>query len=199
MSTFNNGVKDSKVKQHIVWVAEYLNGTSLSEFVPTADNELETSFYDIETDKLSKFGLVGCGHNFWFDVATGTLYIDDKPIDIMYNNTCITQDGSRYDDIITFKDAAFDVSLGGKRASAPVITNYHVGYKKSMSINGAIVHYKLIFNVPTDGKPITLEVSMSSDIDLDGTIKFMRNGVVLDSYEAYIGTGNTGKLNWVVK
>ncbi len=198
---FNNDVKQSNVKQDIIWVAEYLNGTSLYEFIPVNNAVEENSFYDIDASNLSKFGLVGCNHNFWFDVGTGVLYVNDQPIEIKYNNWCITNDGTRYEDIITYKDAEFDVVLlgaGGNNSSSR-ISNYHVGYKKSIFVQGTAVHYKLIFDIPTDGKPVTLDISISADKDLNGNLCISRQGVSLAEFEAPIRANTTGNLKWVVK
>ena len=52
-------------RQPFAWVAEYINGTYLSEF--DYITKQENNFYDIDRNSLVRFGLVGDGVSAYFE------------------------------------------------------------------------------------------------------------------------------------
>ncbi|SNS21584.1 hypothetical protein SAMN05446037_100663 [Anaerovirgula multivorans] len=194
----------SPVSQDYVWLAEYYKG-GLAEF--DFETIRENSFYDIEKEKLVRFGLVGRKKKMWFECSRGTFNILGKRVDIRYrtkdNIYELTNQNMYQRDIITYKRAYSETNVGGRKKKGKFlngIISYSFGYKSEMVIGETTFNFKPIVTLPhgRDNEYI-LTVHLVSDRDLNGCLEFVNGDRVLDSFEAPLIANVGGELNWEVK
>lgn len=193
----SNGISTTR-GQDFIWAAEYFDESNLLEF---ENDSIENSFYAINKQQLSKFGLIGCGHKMFFDVLTGVFNVSGKIIELEYineNNVVykLTNNGNIYNDIIQFKDAEANFNPADKYGSLDSsITKFNFGYKQKLIINDLILSLKVICRVPYDS-PVYLEISLTSNEEMNGKLIIKRDGKIIDTINAPIKDGIKGTLNW---
>src|SRR5574337_232674 len=168
--------------QNFVWIADYMDGSYLSEY--NFDNRNENSFYQINKNELIRFGLIGMGSQIYFDVANGIFNINKNRIQISYVADGVeyplTGRTFLYNDITQYKDAIGDGKLLSKTASGRIknhITQHVIGYKKAMDLADVNINFKNLLHIPQDKNiPPYLEIKISVDKDLDGELVFRVNG-----------------------
>ena len=193
----SNGMSVNK-KQDFMWVADYFDGNSLLEF--QSDGK-ENSFYAINKNQLYKFGLIGCGYKMYFDTTNGIFNISDRIIELEYidendKKYNLTNNKIIYNDIIQFKDAESTFnpfSLNG--AMKTEISQFNFGYKQKLQFEDLNLNLKVICKVPYD-KPVYLEISLTSNKELNGKLLIRRNGKAIDAIDAPLQEGKKGLLNW---
>src|SRR6185312_17545008 len=157
----------SPVGQDFIWLAEYRDGAHLAEFDFVTQEE--NSFYDIERNRLHRFGLVGHGHKFYFE-QDGLFHINGREYQVTYKVGDIEYllSGSPqnpYNDIITYKDAEavglanFNLQ-GGDLASR--ITQFNVGYKTTIIEEDVTFSFKMLCKVPS-ASPIYFNFRLVAD------------------------------------
>ncbi|WP_246120484.1 hypothetical protein [Cohnella terricola] len=202
----NNLVLESPVsKQSFIWVASYADGTFLPEF--SYDSQLENSFYDIEKDKLIRFGLVGYGINLYYEVLGGIFKIAGQMIEVSYKDNITGkeypltgQPMTMYKDIIQYKNAesTFDPHNRGITTTDSVITQYNFGYKQSLDIDGVKFHFKATCSVPY-GRPVFINFRLVSDRDFNNsTLIIRKNSLQTFEYDAPLAANVASELNWQV-
>jgi hypothetical protein len=186
--------------QDFIWIADYYDDTYLSEY--NFDDRKTNSFYDIEKNKLIRFGLIGAGSQAYFDVANGIFNINKNRIQISYEANGIeyplTGRSVLYNDIIQFKDAIADGKLHSRLASGRMknhIRVHAIGYKKEMELAGVNIHFKNILHIPLN-TPSYLEVKISANKDLDGKLVIRVNGLIADEIHAPLIAHTAGIINW---
>lgn len=199
---FKDCPSNSPVAQDYIWLAEYYKG-HLSEF--DFDTKEENSFYDIEKEKLVRFGLVGRNKKMWFECSGGTFNLLGKRIDIQYRAGdviySLTNQNKYQRDIITYKRAVSESNVG--RSKEGVMSNrilsYSFGFKTEMEINDATFNFKPIVTLPhgIDGNYI-LTVDLKADKDIDGCLELLRGGKVVASHKAPLKANITGRLHWKI-
>lgn len=105
----------SPVSQAYIWIADYYDGTYLSEY------DLQTQhahrFYDINKEKLVLFGLIGQGSQVYYNVSNGVFHINADRYSISYE--CEEQEYPLtgrtfvYNDIIQFKNGSSEANMAG--------------------------------------------------------------------------------------
>jgi hypothetical protein len=183
--------------QDFMWVAEYFDGSHLTEF---NGNGIENSFYSINKNQLIRYGIVGCGHKMFFDTVTGIFNISGRTIQLEYveNDTIynLTNSNVMYNDILQFKEAesSFNPSArGGDLVNT--VSQFNFGYKQKLVFNDLHLNLKVICKIPYN-KPIYLEISLTSDKALDGNLIIRRNNAIIDTIYAPVQKGMKGTLNW---
>lgn len=192
----------SPVAQDYIWLAEYYKGY-LSEF--EFDTKKENRFYDIEKEKLVRFGLVGRNKKMWFECSGGTFNLLGKRIDIQYRAGDdiykLTNQSVHQRDIITYKRAVSEASVGGRSGGTMSnrILSYSFGFKTEMETGGATFNFKPIVTLPhgVDGNYI-LTVDLMANKDIDGKIELLRGGEVMASHEAPLKQNITGRIHWKI-
>ncbi|WP_019639004.1 hypothetical protein [Paenibacillus fonticola] len=200
---FGNGhfAKSPVQSQKYIWLAEYYDGTFLTEY--DLENRKTNSFYDIDKNKLIRFGLIGCGNQIYFDVANGIFNINHDRIMISY----VTKDTEYpltgrtllYNDIIQFKEATAEANLLTKgksegRMHSSIVT-HAIGYKKAMDLAGVNIHFQTILHLPLD-QPAYVQIKISSSQDLNGKLIVRMNGLVASEIEAPLKANMAGIINW---
>lgn len=188
--------------QSFIWVAQYYDGTYLSEF--DLDKKTPNDFYSVDKSKVVKFGLIGEGSQIFFDVGTGVFTVNNHRLSISYEANGIeyplTGRALVYNDIISYKDAVSDASpfTRGEGAFTHSILQFNVGYKKKMELSGASINFQCLFSVPADASAF-LQIRISTDQDMDGKLVIRRNGVVVDEIHAPLKADMSGNLNWTIR
>jgi hypothetical protein len=196
-----NQLLESPVKtQDFIWVASYYDNTFLSEF--NFDDQKENSFYDIDRNKLIRFGLVGYGMNLYFEVLGGVFKIAGRMIEVVYKvndkNYYLTgQPLIMYNDIIQYKQAETTMNMLTGKTSNNVITQYNFGYKQNLNIDGINFNFKAICSVPY-GKPVYMNFRLVADQDLNGILCIKKNGTYVAEISAPLQANVGGEVNWQV-
>jgi hypothetical protein len=189
--------------QDFIWVADYYDGTYLSEFDFTTFKS--NNFYGINKEKLIRFGLIGQGTQFYFDVGNGVFTLDKHRISVSYrtkdNEYPLTGRTLVYNDIITYKNAVADANIFNRSEKSELksfITQYSIGYKKRMDLSGANINFYCLFCLPYRDS-MHMKIKISSDIDLDGYLVFRRNGKIVDEVYSPLLEKRTGMIDWNIK
>lgn len=199
----NNKYSNSPVAQDFVWVAEYPDGTHLSEF--DFDTKEENSFYGIDRKRLFRFGLLGHGQKIYFE-RDGIFNIAGRRIQFFYevDGKMLPLTGDyQYDinDIITFKDAESAGLMAGFKGDGQLtsrITQYSVGFKANINVGGVNFNFKPIVKMPIN-QPAYIELRLVADQNLDGKLVIISNGRVAFESEAPLKPNAGGELNWIIQ
>lgn len=195
-------VKSPTKEQGFIWIAEYADGTHLSEY--DLDSCKPNSFYTIDKSKIIKFGLIGEGSQAYFDVGNGVFTLNNHRITISYEADGVeyplTGRAMIYNDIITYKDAVSDASpfARGSGAFTNSILQYNVGYKKKMELLGVNIGFQCVLGIPLNDSAF-MQVKINSDQDLDGKLIIRRNGTIVDQIYSPLKEGLSGMINWTIR
>jgi hypothetical protein len=193
----------SPVKQDFIWVAEYPDGTHLSEF--DFITKEENSFYKIDRKRVFRFGLLGHGARMFFE-RDGVFDIAGRRIFISYlhEGKEIPLNGDfRYNvnDIITYKDAESSGLIAGYKGQGRLfntITQYNFGYKVNLNVDGINFHFKPIVKIPLN-MPVMLHIWLVADKELNGKFIIRSNGRVAFESLAPLKPNVGGELHWVIQ
>ena len=187
-------------RQPFSWVAEYINGTYLSEFDYVTKQE--NNFYDIDRNSLVRFGLVGDGVSAYFEVLGGIFKIAGQMITAKYvvGDTAYPIIGRPilYNDIITYKDAEFlfDPKVAGSGYN--VITQFNVGYKVKLDFDDVKLNFRAICQIPLQQRA-RIEFRLVSNVDLDGKLVIYRNNKEVAVIDAPLRAEVGGSINWELR
>lgn len=194
----SNGMSTNK-NQDFIWAADYISGKHLIEFEP---NGKENSFYMIDRNSLLRFGLIGCGHKMYFDSINGVFTISGRKIEMEYidengNVYNLTNcPGTYYNDILQFKSAESNFNpMDISRKVRTNINEFNFGYKQKLVFNDINFNLKVICKIPYNS-PIYLEITLTSNKNLNGRLVLRRNGQAIDAIKAPLKEGMKGTLNW---
>ncbi|WP_240636852.1 hypothetical protein [Paenibacillus silvae] len=199
LSIFNehNGV--SPVGQDFVWVGEYDDGTYLSEF--NFDTKEENSFYDIQRDRLVRFGVMGHGSKFFFE-SDGVFNLDGIGIEVIYKDGDkeynLTGHSGKFNDVITYKDAESTVNFASGRDGTitdTTITQYNFGYKAVIEIDGITFQFKATCKIPF-GEPLHINFWLVADQKMDGVLLIKKNNRIATELKAPLRKGVGGEVNF---
>lgn len=188
--------------QNFIWVAEYYDGTYLSEY--NLNDKKNNDYYSIDRSKLVKFGLIGMGSQMYFDVANGIFNINNNKIQVSYvvnkEEYPLTGRTFLYNDIIQYKEAYGDMRISPTSSGGKLKNNIYsqsIGYKKSMFLVDANIHFKNILHIPQNSNIAPyLEIKISSDKDLNGELVFRVNGMIANKVQAPLIKDKAGIYNW---
>lgn len=194
---FENVKGYSPVSQDFIWLADYYNGY-LSEF--DFDTKHENSFYNIEKNRLQRFGLLGNGMKMWFECYRGSFNVNGRIYDVAYKNGdklyMLTGQDVFQRDIITYKKAYADLKLKGKAENK--IVAYYFGYKSELNIDDIKFNFKPIVVIPLN-KPVHFKIHLVANRDMNGSILIKKNGKFIEDIPAPIKANVGGELTWVVR
>ncbi|MCR8994665.1 hypothetical protein [Brevibacillus laterosporus] len=191
--------------QEFIWVADYNDGTSLTEFDLQTHTSDPYRFYSIDKSKLIRFGLIGNGTKMFFEVANGVFNINGHQFRVYYvvDGKEYNLSGSAliYNDIITYKDCvseAIPLLTAREGAFNNRILQYNYGYKKTLTVHGVEFNYQAIVSVPFN-KEAYMSIKITPDHDLNGKIVIRRGGAIVDEFEAPLKAGCKGNINWTLR
>lgn len=191
--------------QDFIWLAEYLDGTNLSEFNLDGNNE-ENSFYDIDKNKLLRFGFLGNGVYLFYEID-GVFKLAGQTIEVIYKDKAtnieyyLTGRQEMYNDIICYKDAesTVNISSSGQNMTniGTTISQYNFGYKFSFNINEVNFNFQAVCKIPF-GQPVFIEFWLVADTTIDGVFIIKKRGEIVAEIDAPLEQGVGGLLNWMV-
>lgn len=130
MLTFSTVKPQSPVDQAFIWLAEYVDGQSLTEF--DLVNGVEHEFTEIDQPAVTRFGLIGQGVKVWFERSTGAFNVAGQHVAFVFTDAVDhALPGSAQLDLITYKRAEFDVKT--RRSE---VSGFYVGYKTFTNVAG---------------------------------------------------------------
>lgn len=190
----------SPVNQDFIWLAEYVDGKHLSEF--DLETKEENNFYNIERDKLLRFGLIGHGIKLYYEVYGGIFKVAGQMIEVIYKvgekEYYLTGQQSMYNDIISYKNAEATINLlsgGGEMNSQ--ITQFNFGYKTNLNVDGVNFNFKAICMIPYRQEAF-MNFWLVSDQEVDGHLVIKRNGKVVQEIKAPLHNNVGGEVNWLI-
>lgn len=196
----------SPVPQAYLWVADYYDGTFLSEF--DLKTQQSHHFYEINKDKLVSFGLVGQGSQVYYNVANGVFHINADRYSVSYvcddQEYPLTGRTFLYNDIIQFKNGSSEANMSGYSGTGNsgtfrnTIECFNFGYKKSMSLNDVQINFQCVCSLPLK-ENVYFQIKISSNQDLPGRLVIRKNGFVIDQIEAPLKANHAGIINWDIR
>ncbi|WP_339309041.1 hypothetical protein NZ043_18600 [Paenibacillus sp. FSL k6-2145] len=196
----------SPVSQAYIWIADYYDGTYLSEF--DLQTQQSNSFYTINKEKLVSFGLIGQGSHVYHNVANGVFHINADRYSVSYvceeQEYPLTGRTFLYRDIIQFKNVSSDVNMSGHSGpgSSGAFNNtiecFNFGYKKMMNLNDVQINFQCVCSLPLSGNAF-LQIKITSDQDLPGELVIRKNGFVIDQIVAPLKANHAGIINWDIR
>ncbi|GAA0376611.1 hypothetical protein [Bacillus horti] len=198
----------SPVPQQMLWVAEYSNGTYLSEF--DLQTQKPNQFNAIRRQDVIRFGLVGIDVPVYYEVFGGFFNIAGRGIQAKY----VTQDGKEYflighnkpyNNIIQFKRGESELNLlqpkhdsviWGKNAGE--VVEHSFGYKANISVEDVNFEFEALCRIPYQ-QPVLMTFKLTADKDLNGALVILRNSTEVASIDAPLEVGIQGETSWVVK
>ncbi|MDQ0176216.1 hypothetical protein [Bacillus chungangensis] len=205
MGEFIRGKVHSPVAQDFIWVAEYPDGTYLSEF--DFETKQENSFYEIKRNQVFRFGLIGHGVNIYFE-RDGVLNVAGRRLFISYlhDGKELPLNGSfkfnvKDNDLITYKDAHAAGLVSGyetRGGMSSTIVQYNIGYKVNLQHDGIHFHFKPIIKIPLN-QPMMLSMRLVADEKLDGQLMIRSNGQTVFKAQAPLEPNIGGELNWIIR
>lgn len=205
MGEFMRGKVHSPVAQDFIWVAEYPDGTYLSEF--DFETKQENSFYEIKRNQVFRFGLIGHGVNIYFE-RDGVLHVAGRRLFISYlhDGKEVPLNGSfkfnvKDNDLITYKDAHAAGLVSGyetRGGMSSTIIQYNIGYKVNLQHDRIHFHFKPIVKIPLN-QPMMLSMWLVADKKLDGQLIIRSNGQTVFKAQAPLEPNIGGELNWIIR
>jgi hypothetical protein len=186
-------------KQDFIWLAEYADGSYLSEF--NLENGTENSFNSIKKENLIRFGLIGHGMKLYYDMWGGQFNLigtrvdfvlkeEDKEYPLTYNNEL-------YNKIISYKDAHAEIDFKGYELDS-VITKYNFGYKKFLGFENLSITSQIVFSVPYKN-PSYFNFRFVCNRDFKGDLLILNMGSIKESLPCNFIKDVSYELNWVMK
>lgn len=195
---FHRTNKQSPVAQDFIWMAEYLDGTHLSEF--DFQTKEENSFYDIDRRKVLRFGLLGHGMELYVTVD-GIFYFNGTVVEVSYktedNEYPLTGLMNNPLDIITYKDAesALHPTAG---VLSTRINQYNFGYKTVIKHDDVTFNFKALGKVSFQSA-VHLNLWLVANKELNGKLVIKRNNRAVQELDAPLSKGVGGEVNWIVQ
>lgn len=196
---FNKNLSPQAISIPFNWIADYHDGTYLSEFDFTTNEA--NDFYSINQDETSRFGIIGQNNKFYFENSDGTFYLNGKRIDVAYEidgKTHLLTNNFNKKDFITFKEAYADFNNeSGIQKSH--IQSINFGYKTLYTSEDFTLNFQTIVSVPLDSSPVYMEIKLTSETNQNGELILIKNGKEIERFNAPLSSGISGQLNWTVK
>lgn len=193
----------SPVEQEFIWHAEYEDQTSLTEY--DFETKIENSFNDIKKDSLVRFGLVGQGQRYYFEVNGGIFKIAGKMYEFSYvendREHALTGQQYKYNDIASFKNAEMYIDpISLETVVDATITDYTFGYKSVIEDkeNNLRMHFKALCTISYDN-PMYMNVRLVPSRDCDGELIIKRNGQIVDRIPSEFKKNVARELNWIIQ
>lgn len=192
----------SPVEQEFIWVAEYDDGTHISEY--NFYDKKENAFSDINKAKVVRFGLIGLGQRYYFEVFGGVFKVAGRMYELVYKSKDgreipLTGRQMQYDDLITYKDAEMMINHQTLEViSESMITKYTFGYKATLQTGKETLQFKALCTIPFD-QPMYFKFRLVSDKKLDGELLIRRNNTIVDRVPAPLKRNQGGEVNWIIQ
>lgn len=181
-----------------IWVADFSDGTYLAEFDHLTKEK--NDFYSIRKHDLIRFGMIGHGYRFHYDVFGGAFHLPQGKFDFVYKHAGkeykLTEQPIIYNDMITYKKAESTFSPLGLQSSTQIV-EYVFGYKQKLLMDDMHLHVQIQFSIPF-GQPMYLAFRLVSNKGIDGQLQILQNNSIVEVLDAPLTKNFSSELNWVV-
>lgn len=195
---FSQSQIQSAVNIPFNWVADYFDGTYLSEY-DFASN-IPNNFYAINQNNTIRFGLIGQRMKFFFENIDGSFSLNGRRVDVAYE-----VDGKRYlltnstnkKDFITYKQAhtEYNQRNGIQRSNIEAIS---FGYKTICKNDDIEFFFQPVVSLPFNSNAY-MEVKLTSNVSLNGELIFIARGKEVERFHAPLEANVSGQINWTIK
>ncbi|QDX94768.1 hypothetical protein EEL30_22255 [Brevibacillus laterosporus] len=184
-------------QREFIWLAEYTDGTHLSEF--DFNTKQENDFYSIDKKAAVRFGLIGHGHKLYYETFGGHFKLGNGQIDLVYKSGekeyPLTGHNEFYQDLITFKRAEAEIDLLNSSGElSPVITEYVFGYKHKLQFEDISFHIKVLVGLSEKSPALTLR--LVSNRDVEGSVGIKLNGKIVSESVSNLTKEASQEFNW---
>lgn len=181
------------------WVADYFDGTFLSEY--DLATHKENKFYSINQSNTIRFGLFGQNMKFFYEAIDGAFNIDGKRIEIMFQEENgiihnLTNNVNKKD-IITYKEAHTDFSnkQGLQRSTT---TSINFGYKTMYQTGDLILNFQPVVSLPFNDSAF-IKIKITSNKPIAGDLIFYSKRKEVEKFNISLNQGTSGQINWTIK
>lgn len=196
---FNQNQPPQVIGIPLNWVADYFDGTSLSEY--DFNTHKPNDFYSIRQKEVYRFGLIGNRMKFYFETVDGHFHINGKRVEISYidenNNTFNLTNNPYPKDLITYKQAFTDFNKN-KIQQKTNIESISFGYKTMINKHDTQLFFQPIVTLPFH-QSAYLELKLTSNRDMKGQLIFYVRGKEVERFDAPLDANISGKINWTIK
>lgn len=196
---FNQPTIPQSIRLPFNWVADYFDGTYLTEIDLLTHKE--NKFYSINQANTIRFGLFGQNMRFFYEAMDGSFFLNGKRLEIMFHEKNgqihnLTNNPNQKD-IITYKEAHTDFSnrQGLQRTST---TSINFGYKTIYIKDDLILNFQPVVSLPFN-KTSFIEIKLTSNKSLDGDLVFYCKGKEVERFNISLAQGMSGQINWTIK
>lgn len=180
------------------WVADYFDGTYLSEY--NFANDVPNDFHSINQSETIRFGLFGQQKKFYFENIDGSFSLNGRRVDVAYEangETYFLTNNMSKKDFITYKQAytEFNKRSGLQRSN---IESINFGYKTVYKKNDVEFFFQPVVSLPFNAS-VYMEVKITSNQTLNGEIVFIYRGKEVERFHAPLEANVSGQINWTVK
>lgn len=181
------------------WVAEYFDGTYLTEY--DFKSHKPNSFYSIKQKEVYRFGLFGNNMKFYFDTVDGHFNLQGKRLEVFYvgeNNNIFNLTNNPYPkNLITYKQAYtdFDKSTIEQKTN---IESISFGYKTMINKHDVQLYFQPIVTLPFY-QSAYLQIKLTSNVSLNGYLAFFVRGKEVERFKAPLEANKSGRINWTIK
>ncbi|WP_035318357.1 hypothetical protein [Brevibacillus laterosporus] len=184
-------------QREFIWLAEYIDGTNLSEF--DFNTKQENNFYSIDKKTVVRFGLIGHGHKLYYEAFGGHLKLGNGQIDLVYKagdkEYFLTGQNEFYQDLITFKRAEAEINLLNSSGElSPIITEYVFGYKHKLKFEDISFHIKVLVGLSEQSPTLTLR--LVSDRNIQGSLEIKINGETVSESIVNLTKETSQEFSW---
>lgn len=180
------------------WVADYFDGTYLSEY--NFSSHVKNNFYAVNQDNTIRFGLFGQGMKFFFENIDGSFSLNGKRLDIAYEvdgKSYLLTNNSNKKDFITYKQAftEFNNQNGLQKSN---LSSINFGYKTKYKKDGMELFFQPVVSLPFNSSAY-MEIKLTSNRNLGGELVFIYRGKEVERFNAPLEENVSGQLNWTIK
>ncbi|GIP58125.1 hypothetical protein MKX50_15290 [Paenibacillus sp. FSL W8-0186] len=191
----------SPVEQDFIWVAEYDDNTYLTEY--NFDDKKGNLFDSIDKDRLLRFGIIGLGRRFHYEVWGGTFRVDGKMYEFFFEtkDKTIPLTGNQiyYNDVISYKSAEVFLNPSTLQSvRGTTITSYTFGYKVGIDRENNELQFKAQCVIPYDS-PLHFNFRLVSSKSLTGDFVIRKNGKEIDRIKTSLKKNVASELNWIIQ
>lgn len=184
------------------WGAEYYDSTYLTEF--DLDTNEKNDFYSISQNKVSRFGLFGCGLKLYYN-NDGSFNLAGQRIEIEYHiDDKIFPLTTSFEkkDCITYKQKEMWYQKDLQLQSAHLVS-IDFGYKTLINYDGIQFFFQPIVkailpNHQEDGR-VEIEIKMTSNMDMQGDLIIKNKGCIVEKVECPLLRNHSSTFNWRVQ
>ena len=166
----------------MIWVAEYENGDLYTSF--DLKTKKKNDYYKIKDDKLKRFGFIGRGKRYYFNISDGSFCLNGNKISISLHRNdknktlnINTKENGPFNELIQYKDGR--AVLGGYGENN--ITSYNFGYVSNLQFKDFKLYCMIECKVSWNND-VNLSLKMISDKNISGEL-IIKEGSNIDTRE----------------